>query len=277
MKQRIIDFFKFCYVVLNRFYVDGCFYRAAALAYTTLLSLVPLMVVSFTILAAFPEFKEMGQKLQDLIFANFVAASAQVVQAHLQSFVQHASQLSATGILSLLVMAVLMVFSMEQAFNSIWHVKKRRHGVQAFLMYWAVITLTPILLGVGLAVSSYLIADPLISGATEYLGLNKVIWVIAPYITTYVAFTLVFVAVPNCKVYVRYAAVGALVSTILFELAKWGFAIYVTRFPTYRLLYGAVATVPLFLIWLYVSWVVVLFGVVVNHQLSIIMKKQSSN
>jgi membrane protein len=251
---------KFVSQVMTQFHEDHCFIRAAALAYTSLLSIVPLMAVSFTVMTAFPLFKELGKDIQNFIFQNFVAASAEQIQGYLQEFAGQAANLSATGIIFLVVTAVLMLFNMEQAFNVIWRVKRSRKGMAAFMMYWGLLTFIPILIGVGFAISSYVFSLAVIEQTTATLGLKKPFLTFFPYLLTFVAFTVLYITLPNCKIFIRYAWVGGLVATILFELAKYGFGLYVLYFPTYEL-----AAIPIFLVWLYFSWVIVLFGAVVTH------------
>ncbi len=262
----------FWHAVVLGFINDGCLSRAAALAYTAILSIVPLMTLSFTLLKAFPVFKGINEKIQAFVFSNFVASSASVVQAHLQSFTERVSNLSAPGLLFLFVTAVLMIFNMEAAFNVIWKVKEKRHGVQAFLMYWAVLTLLPILIGVGFAMSSYFTTLKIFADATASFGLEPLIFKVAPYFLTFLAFSLIYTTVPNCKVKFRHAVVGGIVATALFEFAKWGFALYITTFPTYELLYGALAAIPIFLVWVYMSWLVILFGAQVSRQMGVVRK-----
>lgn len=258
---------KFLYLIFVRFRADGCPTRAAALAFTTLLSIVPLLTVSFTVLTAFPVFQELAFRIQTFVINNFVAASAEVVQAHLQAFMQQTSKLSAIGMLFFLITAVLMVFNMEQAFNAIWRAAKQRSFVSAFLMYWAVLTLAPILIGIGIAITTYFVSLPWISAAAKLLGLQKLILISTPYLFTLIAFTLLYVAVPNYKVKFRFALIGGIVASILFELAKQGFVLYIIHFSVYRLLYGAMAAVPIFLVWIYLSWLIILFGAVVSATL----------
>lgn len=251
--------------IVSQFFLDNCALRAAALSYTSLLSIVPLMTVSFTIMTAFPIFRQIGLEIQNFIFENFVAASAQVVQESLQRFAGQALNLSATGLIFLLVTALLMIFNMEQAFNAIWRVKRSRSGTSAFMLYWGLLTLLPILLGVGFAITSYIFSLPFIEGTTQTLGLKGPFLLVFPYILTFVAFTVLYITLPNCKVYIRHAMIGGLVATILFEMAKYGFGLYVLHFPTYELLYGTLATIPIFLLWIYLSWLIILFGAVVAH------------
>jgi len=251
--------------VATQFLEDNCPIRAAALAFTSLLSIVPLMTVSFTVMTAFPLFKQLGLQLQNFVFENFVAASAQVVQSHLQQFASQAMNLSATGMIFLVVTAVLMVFNMEQAFNVIWRVNRSRKGIPAFMMYWGLITFLPILIGIGFAISSYLFSLPFIEGTAESLGLRKPILAYFPLLLTFIAFTVLYITLPNTKIMIRHAALGGFIATILFEIAKYSFGIYVLNFPTYELLYGTLAAIPIFLVWIYLSWLIILFGAVVAH------------
>lgn len=253
----------FIWTILKRFQSDGCFSRAGSLAYATLLSLVPLMTVSFLIFTALPIFQEFALKIQNFVINNFVAASAEIVQQHLTKFVAHTSRLSAIGMIFLAATAVLMIFNLEQAFNAIWRAAKPRSLVSAFLMYWAVLTLSPLLIGIGLFLTTYLFSLPLISEAAQFLGLNKLFLILTPYVSTLIAFTLVYLAVPNCKVRFKDALIGGIVAMTLFELAKQGFVLYITHFSVYQLLYGALAAVPIFLVWIYLCWLITLFGAVV--------------
>jgi membrane protein len=248
----------FCRNIIKNFFAENCPMQAASLAYVSLLSIVPLMTVSLTILSIFPVFKGIGDQIQKFVFANFVASSAQTLQQYIQTFMHQTTKLSLPGMLFLLVTAVLMIFAMEQAFNRIWQVQKHRNIIQAFLMYWAVLTLTPILIGAGLVISSYLLSFPFI----------QISLIALPYLLTFLAFMLLYIIVPNCKVKIRYAASGALIATILFESAKYGFTLYIAYFPTYKLIYGALAVIPIFLVWLYLSWLIVLFGVSISHSLA---------
>jgi len=240
---------------------DGCMYRAAALTFTSLLSLVPLMSLSFTILTAFPGFKDVGDEIETFLFQHFVADSGEIIHAYLQTFVQQASQLSLTGVLFLLFTAVLMMFTIEQALNQIWRVRMQRKGISAFLLYWAVLTLSPILLGASLVLSSYLFSIPMIAGTAASIGLSKAIILgYIPFLFAAGAFTLLYVAIPNCSVPIAHGLIGGVCAAILFEVSKFAFTLYITHFPTYKVIYGALASIPIFLIWVYMVWVIILIG-----------------
>lgn len=249
------------------FQAEKCTTRAAGLAYTTLLSIVPLTVVGLVVLKAFPNYQNLINQLQQFIFTNFVANSAQLVEQHLSHFVEQATKLSASSILFLIVAAVLMIFNIESAFNAIMQVEKRRHGVAAFLMYWAVLTLLPLLITLGFAVSAK-ISDYLTAYHVNDFIFMKLLYYASPFFIAWLAFALLYIAVPNCKVPLASAIAGAFVAALLFEGAKSSFTFYMTHFPTYALIYGALAAVPIFLIWIYLSWLIVLLGAVIAFVLS---------
>ena len=255
---------RFLKTLYDRFFEDGCTYRAAALTYTSLLSLVPLMTVSFAIFAAFPVFRDLSSQIQNFIFSHFIAASGEVIQQYLAKFVAQTKNLSAIGSVFLVVTAVLMMFNMEQAFNAIWKVKSRRKGLTTFMTYWAVLTLSPIFIGISIILSTYLTNLPFVSTAAQTFNFLAIF----PFILNLLFFMLLYTMVPNTTVPLRYAFIGALVATILFTVAKAGFGYYVSHFPTYILLYGALATIPLFLIWLYVMWTIILFGAIISNVLA---------
>lgn len=265
MLSFITSVYQICCRIVQQFIDDHCLSKAAALAYTSLLALVPLMTVSLSILAAFPVFQDVSAEIQNFVFANFVSGSAGVVQEHIKQFTEAAMHLSVTGLVFLVIAAVMMIFNMEIDFNAIWRVEKRRSGISAFLMYWAVLTLLPILFAIGIAISTYLGSLSFVTGTAEALRIKQPLLELSPYLLTWVCFTILYIALPNCRVLVRHALLGGFVATVLFEMAKRGFAYYISHFPTYQLLYGALAAIPIFFMWVYLSWVVVLIGAVVAH------------
>lgn len=261
--------------MVEQFLSELCFTRAAGLAYTTLLAIVPLMTVSLVLLSAFPEFQWVSKKIQDFVFSNFVAGSADVVQQHIQSFTESARHLSLTGLIFLVITAVMMVFNMESDFNAIWQVKKRRHGVSAFLIYFAVLTLLPLLIGVGIVISADLGSLPFVIKMKEFLRLEPVTNNYLPYFLTWSVFAVIYVTVPNCTVKIRHALVGSFVAMLFFVWAKAGFTWYLAHFPSYALVYGALAAIPIFLIWLYLTWLIILFGAVVTQTIATGNKKEN--
>lgn len=244
--------------IIGELKLTRCFVMAGNLAYISILAIVPLMAVSFSILTAFPIFSGIQDTIQKFILTNFVTAFAQTVQEHLQQFLAQTTQLSISGLVMLLITAFVLIAAVEKAFNDIWQVKNHRKFTHAFLLYWAILTFIPILVGGSFLFSSYLLKNFL----GEHVILFSVLSVLMPYICTYLGFYFMYLVVPNCSVSAKQAAVGALIAGILFEIARILFGWYMAYFADYTLIYGALAVIPTFLVWLYLFWTIVLLGAV---------------
>lgn len=263
IKARLPDaawWHSFGHHVWRRFLEDECLPSAGMLAYTTLLAIVPLTAVALAVVSAFPVFEQWSGVMQEFIFANFVPAAGEVVQEYVTQFADRATELTAAGVVFLVFIAVMLMWNVERTLNRIWRVTTPRRLVNRFMVYWSALSLGPLLIGASLAISSYLVSLPLISDAAATLGMRSRLIHIAPFMASMAAFTLLYMMVPNRAVRPRNALAGGLLAALLFELAKRGFAFYVTNFPAYEQIYGTLATVPIFLIWVYVSWVVILLG-----------------
>lgn len=269
MLARIKKFFLLFLVIFRafcaQFHHDHCFVWAASLSYTTLLSLVPLLASSLVLIKAFPAFKSFEGQIEQFLMNHFLAGSAAAIQSYLHQFLQKALSLSAMSSLALFVTAVLLIFSMEKAFNHIWKTHSHRRGVTAFLMYWGILTLLPILIGLGLALVKYITALPMLRTFSE--GPHLIFSSCISYVLTWFAFVFLYTSVPNCKVKVQYALLAGAMSAVLFECAKIGFSVYIQYFSSYEIIYGSVAVIPLFLIWLYIAWLIVLLGVEITYML----------
>jgi len=265
MQQQLIYWKGYINYVFGRFQSDKCSSVAAELTVTSLLALVPLTTVVFSLLALVPSFQNVGGKLQELMFEYFVPATGESVQAYLTEFVGKAKDMSAVGFFMLLLTALLMMRTIDISFNHIWQIKSNKSLLRTFLVYWAVLTLGPIFLGTSLLITSYLKSLPLISDVVQQnsqwmtLGL--------PMLMESIAFTLMFFIIPNRKILFKHAMIAAVVTATLFELAKSGFGIFVEYLSTYQVIFGALATIPLFLIWIYLSWSIILFGAEICHGL----------
>lgn len=249
-----------------KFIDDLCMMRAAALTYTTLLAIVPLAVSSFLVVNALPMFKKSSDQIQFWIQSNFLINSTQDVGHYFSVFTQQAVHLSVLQFSMLFVTALLMIYNIEQAFNAIWKVKKQRSGGRIILAYWGVLTALPIAAVIVLAVlSSVLGVIETHSGSGVFtFWFNKFL----SEACVYLAFTLLYYAVPNRKVPFVSAAKAAIVAMILFKLARYGFGVYTSHFFTYQRLYGALATIPIFLVWIYLIWLIVLYGAEISCVLS---------
>jgi membrane protein len=264
-RDRLHAFARFLW---RRFRDDKCFETAGALSFTTLFAIVPLLTAVLAMLSVFPVFSDLRSLFTGFVFRNFVPAAGETVQGYLLQFAGNASRLTTLGVLALLVSALLMMASIEDRFNRIWRVPVRRKGGARFLMYWAALTLGPLLIVAGVAASSWVFAQPLLHGAARQglFGLNLI--AVLPFATTLLALLLLYVLVPNCRVRWRDAVAGALVAALLFELARKGFGLYVQGVASYRQVYGALSAIPIFLIWVYLSWVIVLLGATLTAALT---------
>lgn len=230
---------------------------AQALSYTTLLSLVPLTTLAFGVFSIFPVFQKWMLVMQNYLYSHFVPAAGDVVQRYLNQFASKSAQLTAFGLGFLIVTALMLMATIEETFNDIWRVPQKRKLVHRFLSYWAILTLGPILLGVSLSLTSALFS---FSGGNVGVGVWHAVLVSLPFVAEVCVFMLLYIVVPNATVSWRHALIGSMVTALLFEVAKRGFALVVIKYSSYRLVYGALAALPVFLIWIYVSWAVILMG-----------------
>lgn len=263
MRSRLERLGHFIASVFRRFFEDGGFTLAGSLTYTALLALVPLITVALTLVTAFPVFDEFIQGVDVFLARHMLPpAVAKTVTGAVEEFAQNAAGLTAVGLAVLGVTAILLMLSIERAFDRIWRVSRPRPLGLRLLTYGAVITLGPLLIGVSLTITSYLVTASL--GMAQHVpGAGTALLAAVPLLLSTTAFTLLYLIVPNRRVRVLHAVAGGVVAAVLFEATKRGFAIYVANFPNYRLIYGAFAAVPIFLVWVYLSWVVTLLGAIV--------------
>lgn len=251
----------FCKKIAAEFIDKNCQKSAAALTYMTLFALVPTMTVTYSMFSVIPAFDGVGDQLQKLIFSHFVPETGSEIANYLNNFSAQARSLTLPGVAVLLVTAYLMLTNIEKTFNVIWGVGQARRGLSSFLLYWAVLSIGPIFLGASLIMSTYLLSMKFMVGETDVLAAVEPLLRILPVVTTSMAFTLMFAAVPNCRVPIGYAAIGGVVTATIFELAKAGFAAFVAN-SSFRLIYGAFAVVPIFLLWVNFLWMIILGGAI---------------
>ena len=251
----------FCSNLFKEFVDKKCQRSAAALTYMTLFALVPMMTVTYSMFSMIPAFDGVGDQLQSLIFQNFVPEAGNEVKKYLTDFSSQARSLTLPGVAMLVVTAYLMLTNIEKTFNAIWGVDQARRGLSSFLLYWAVLSIGPILLGAGLIMSTYVLSLKFVVGDINLLTAVAPIFRIVPVFMASIAFTLLFAAVPNCRVPMKDAMIGGVVTAVLFELAKAAFGSFVGN-SSFQLIYGAFAVVPIFLIWMNFLWMIILAGAV---------------
>ena len=255
-RARATTFLRF---VAKRSLDDDLFQSAGALAFTTVFALVPLSMVVFGILSAFPVFGELSDKLSDYIFSNFVPSAARAVQDYLKQFAANAGRLTAAGVIALVVSLLITLNSVEGAFNRIWRVRAARPQVGRFLMYWTVLTLGAFIAATSLAVSARFYALAIFNTHAGH-ALAGLMLRLAPVAIELLAFAAIYRVVPHRTIKWRHAMAGALLATVLFELVKWGLGLYLATFGSYSKIYGTLAFVPIFLLWIYLGWLAILLG-----------------
>lgn len=263
MTQRVAGFFsqlpQLILHVVRRAKKNRLRVAAGYLAYVTLLSIVPLVSVVFSMLSAFPVFEEIKLQIEQYVYNNFLPTAGDIVQQNLNEFVANASKASAVGITALVLFALLLISNIDKVLNEIWRSPTKRPVIISFSIYWMVLTLGPLLLGASIAISSYVLSlGGLQSGVVNDLLAFFLRWL--PLLFSVLAFLMMYMLVPNVRVQFFDALIGAIVAALLFELSKKGFALYISYFPSYQAIYGALATIPILFIWVYLSWIVVLIG-----------------
>ena len=258
---------QFAQTVRRRYAEDRCTRVAGALSFTTLLALVPLLAVAVAVLSVFPVFQSWVTSIDEFIYGNFVPAAGEAVQKYLQQFAANAGKLTVWGLLFVIIAALMLMATIEKTFNDIWHVSQTRKRLHRFVAYWALLTLGPVLIGLSLSLTSYLISLPLFAEQSALGGFRVFLLAMLPVLFEIMAFMLLYTVVPSHPVRLRHALIGGVFAATLFEITKRAFGLFVLHFSSYKVIYGAVAALPVFLIWIYLSWMVILLGAVVTATL----------
>jgi len=255
-RARVAAFAQF---LLRRFLADRLFQTAAALAYTTVFALVPLAMVVFGVLSAFPGFSQWSDALSDYVFSNFVPSAARAAEKYLREFSDAARDLTAAGVVALVISLLITLNSVESAFNRIWRVSGSRPRLSRFVMYWTVLTLGALLAAASLAITAKVFALPLFKTA-EVRRLASLALSLAPVLIELCAIAVIYRVVPHRAIRWRHAFSGALLATVALEAIKGGMSLYLSSFGSYTRVYGAVAVAPILMLWIYLSWISMLLG-----------------
>ena len=255
-RARIGAFLRF---VWKRFLGDRLFEAAGALSYTSVFALVPLSMVVFGVLSAFPVFDLWSLSLKKYIFANFVPSAASAVQGYLSDFSANTKSLTTTGAFVLVVSLLVTLSSVEAIFNRIWRVPTARPKFSRFLVYWTVLTLGALVAATSLALSTRFFALSIFE-TLPGRWLEALMLKLAPMAIEMFAFTAIFKVVPHRTVRWRHALAGAALSMLLFEGVKFGLGVYLGSFDSYQKIYGAIALLPILMLWIYLGWTSILFG-----------------
>lgn len=253
--------------LFSRFKADRCSENAAALTYMSLFAMVPLLTVLYTMASAIPTFQGLEEQVQSFLFEHLMPETSSDVESYINDFSRQAKNLTGPGIIFLVVTAVLMLRNIEKAFNMIWRARENRSPVSSFLLYWAVLSLAPVALGLALGISTYLSSFSQVLEQFDIFGVKALLLKVTPLLLSTAAFTLLYVAVPNCRVPFKHTVIGGFAAALGFHAARILFTDLVVG-SSYTFIYGAFAAVPLFLLWIYLSWNIVLMGGILVHSFS---------
>ena len=256
LSQSVLQFFR------QRYYT-----RCSALTYTSLLGFIPLVSVLMAVFSKLPFVKDQLPKIQQFVLHNFLPEQGEKLFDYIEQFTVQATKLPWTQFIFLIVISGTLVVSVDRTINYVWSDENHRQAFYSLLRSWIVIMLTTIFLGLSLMFSSYLLSAPLFNHLyLKSILLNHTSWWL-PFLSSFVGFSLFYIIMPNQKVLVRHALVGGAVVSILFEIMKHGFAWYIKSIPTYNAIYGALGVIPIFMIWIYFFWCIVVYGALVTNQL----------
>ena len=252
--------------MLRQFIAHHCLTYAASLSFTSLLAIVPLAAIGIAILSAFPVFAGVGDMLTGFVLRNFTPDANAAIQETFRTLVSNADNLTGVGIVFLIFTSTMLLYEVEITFGEIWRVQEKRTLMARVTIFWTVMSLGPILIGLGLSVTAPWFASVLTGdgAAAQSIGLLAHL---LPVTLEIAGFTWLYLALPNVKVAFRHAATGGVLAALLFEALKYGFGVYIRNFAAYDAIYGALSALPVFLIWTYLSWAVILFGAVVTAEL----------
>ena len=261
--------FQFILFVIRRFEADRCRDQAGSLTYTTLFAVVPMLTVFLVIISSIKALEPARQQLQQMIYSNFLPKTSIAFDKAFNVFTENSSNLTVIGVLFLFITTVLMLTSIESVFNRIWRVKETRNGIIGFMRYWTIISLGPILLGSAFVISSTLASMNVLSNNfAGYEVDGTALFAVISFALTTLGFFILYWTIPNRSVPIKAAAIAGVFGAVAFELLKNLFGFVMTNFTSYTLVYGAFAAVPIFLLWIFLSWNIVLLGVEISYALT---------
>lgn len=268
MRQLFADLQRFPWwptakTLAERFREDRLGLQASSLTFTTTMALVPFFTVVLAVFTAFPMFGKLQSALQAWLVQSVIPdAIAKQVLGYLTQFSAKASRLGAVGVAALFFIAISLVLTIDRTLNGIWRVRRQRPLGQRVLIYWAVMTLAPLLLGASLSLTSYVISASR-GLVRDVPGALQMVFDLIEFALLAAGLTALYRYVPNTPVQRRHALAGGIFAAVGIEAARRILAFYLGKVPTYSVIYGAFATAPILLLWIYIAWLIVLWGAVV--------------
>ena len=260
LKQEAIRFKR----LVTMFFEDGCTIWASTTTLITLFAIVPLIAISFPIVSSFQIFADTKAMVIELIVKNMVPAASKVIIDYIEKYVESSSGVNFFGVISFIILSISLMISIEHAFNAAWKVKKSRPAAAKLTVYWTAITITPILIGFSFYISTLF---PDLSGNSFFQYLYYIWGKIFPVLMMWLAFFVLFKLMPNREVKSRAAVIGSFFAAIFWEIGKRIFSFFVGHFANYQQIYGPISAVLLFLLWIEVSWLIILFCCEISYDI----------
>lgn len=258
MLKGILEFIK---LFAKRYVENNIAISAGYLTYSTMLAIVPSIIVLFSIFTFFPIFYEASEMLKALIYDNFAPSASETVSKYLDLFVDNAKNMGIVSIIGLFVVAIMLIKNIDETLNTIWHNSCSRPMWFSFLLYFLILIFGPLLAGASIAITTYVMSLAIFNASgVSGVSLGQYLLELMPFLLIWLLFTLVYKFIPITEVKFKHAAIGALLAAIFFTLGKQAFIWYITTFPSYQAIYGALAVLPIMLLWIQLSWQVVLLG-----------------
>jgi membrane protein len=254
-------------IVYREFISDRCLLRASALTYFSVLSIVPLFAMTFALLKGFGV-----QKALEPILLERIAVGSEEIVSHILRYIENTNfgSLGAIGLLTLIVTVLALLTNIEQAFNDIWGVNETRAPFRRFADYFSVLMFAPLFLLIAISMTTTLESHAFVLALMERAFVGEFIislFRILPYIAMWAAFIFLYIFMPNIKVDFRAAVIGGILGGTLWQLAQWGYITFQVGVSRYNAIYGTLAALPILMMWIYISWLIVLFGVEVTYAL----------
>ena len=267
LNQRWFQFLRF---LTRHFFEDNCQQKAASLTYTTMLSIVPILTVLLMILSSVPALSSVRAQIYEVIYSNLLPRSSMQVSEYINSFAEKSSNLTIIGAIILLLTTIMTLTTIERAFNQIWRVENRSGGIKSMMRYWTIVTMGPLVLGTAFIASSTVQSLSFLNRQIAGYGIDWSFWVQAVSIgITLAGFIGMYWFIPKARVPAKNAAIAGIFVAIVFELMKYLFGTVMANFTSYEAIYGAFAALPIFLLWIFLSWNLILLGVEISYTLTI--------
>ena len=273
LKKALIECRDFLVFLALRARNDTVLRVSSSLSYTSLIALVPLLSIALAIFSAFPVFGEVREQLQEVLLKNFVPSIGEEISGYFDQFINATAKLTTIGVVGLVIISILLLSTIENSFNFIFKVHKPRRIATKITLYWTVITLGPLLMGAAMSLRGYMYTLQNLMSSTA----NPSIAYALPSLLNFFILVMIYVLVPNRKVKFTHAAFGAATAVGLFWVIRKMFSQLILSNATYKTLYGALAVIPMFLIWMYLVWAAVIFGAVVTAAIDEYLRTKALN